>query len=149
MSGPLPGYYFRTRENGAAVFRVEVESRSQRMELVEIAAVNLKNGTLRPQGERALTPEDEAAIAEWVAARQAQLAARTLDDIDRAVDHLQQTAHWVQSKASAEEIARVATPLLLAMHDLRQVLIRKRAQALRGPGSEAEADDTEDQPPRA
>lgn len=147
MSDGLPGYYFRARENGAAVFRVELESRSQRMELVEIAAVNLKNGTLRPQGERALTQADEAAIAAWVAARQAQLEARMLDDIDRAVDHLQQTAHWAQSKASAEEIARVAPALLLAMHDLRQVLIRKRAQALRGSGPEV--DETEDQPPRA
>ena len=41
MPGDLPDYYFRIRDNGATVFRVDTENRQRRMELEEIAVVNL------------------------------------------------------------------------------------------------------------
>ena len=58
------------------------------------------------------------------------LTARTLDDIDRAVDHLNLTTQWAQSKASDDELESVTDTLLLAMHDLRSVLVRKKADRL-------------------
>ncbi len=47
MSGDLPDYYFRIRENGAAVFKVDTENRQRRIELEEIATVNVKNGNIK------------------------------------------------------------------------------------------------------
>ncbi len=130
MPGDLPDYYFRIRENGAAVFRVDTENRQRRIELIEIATVNLKNGTIKPHGDEALTPGDMAEIKAWVAKRQALVAERDVDDILRAVDTLNLTTQWVQSKASAEQLDRVTDDLLLAMHDLRTVLVRRKAERL-------------------
>ena len=128
----LPDYYFRIRENGAAVFRVDTENRQRRIDMDQIAVVNVRNGEIKPQGERVLSEADTAAIAEWMAARRDKLATRTLDDIHRAVDHLNLTTQWAQSKASDSELEDITDALLLAMHDLRTVLVRKKADRLTG-----------------
>lgn len=130
MSSDLPDYYFRIRENGASVFKVDTENRQRRIEMDEIATVNIKNGNIKPHGERKLFPEDMAAIKAWMADRIATLAARDLDDIHRAVDHLNLTTQWAQSKASDADLEAVTDRLLLAMHDLRSVLVRKKADRL-------------------
>ena len=71
----LPEYYFRIRENGAAVFRISTDNRQRRIEMEEIAIVNIRNGNIRPHGERALSDDDETAIIEeWSIARRAVLA---------------------------------------------------------------------------
>jgi hypothetical protein len=126
----LPPYYFRIRENGAVVFRVDTENRQRRIDMDEIATVNVKNGNIKPHGDRVLTGAEEALIAEWLAARQAVLAAREVDDILRAVDHLNLTTQWAQTRATAEQLDAVTDALLLAMHDLRTVLVRKKAERL-------------------
>ncbi|WP_284165791.1 hypothetical protein [Frigidibacter sp. SD6-1] len=123
----LPDYFFRTRENGAAVFRIDAENRHRRLDMEQIAVVNIRNGEIRPQGDRTLSQEDLSAIRAWMADRQAVLARRDIDDILRTVDHLNQTAHWAQSKASDEELDQITDALLLAMHDLRSVLVRRKA----------------------
>ena len=129
----LPEYYFRVRENGAAVFRVVEEPRQRRLEMTQIAVVNVRNGEVRPQGARALTDGDRAAIDGWMAERRALLARRDLDDIHRTIDHLNQTAHWAQSRAGDAELEDVTDRLLLAMHDLRSVLVRKKAERIGRP----------------
>lgn len=130
MGGELPDYYFRIRENGAAVFRVDTENRQRRIELEEIAFVNARNGNIKPHGDASLTEADRAAIAGWLEARQAELAAREVDDILRAIDHLNLTTHWAQTRASDEALETVTDRLLLAMHDLRSVLVRRKAERL-------------------
>jgi hypothetical protein len=40
------------------------------------------------------------------------------------------TAHWAQSRATDEQLEQVTDPLLLAMHDLRSVLVRRKADRL-------------------
>lgn len=130
MAGDLPEYYFRVRENGAVVFRVEPENRQRRIELDEIAIVNVRNGTVKPHGDVVLTDADRQAIGDWLAARVAQLAARDVDDILRAVDHLNLTTQWVQSRATDDQLETVTDTLLLAMHDLRSVLVRKKSDRL-------------------
>ena len=130
MAGDLPEYYFRIRDNGAAVFHVDTENRQRRIDMEEIAAVNVKNGNIKPHGDRKLSPEEIALISDWVTKRQATLAARDVDDILRAVDHLNLTTQWVQSKASEAQLDEVTDLLLLAMHDLRSVLVRKKAERL-------------------
>ncbi|MBF9049659.1 hypothetical protein GTA62_00495 [Roseobacter sp. HKCCD9010] len=126
----LPEYYFRIRENGAAVFRVDTENRQRRIEMQEIAVVNIRNGNVKPHGEHVLTDEEQTVIAEWMEERRAVLADRDIDDIHRAVDYLNLTTHWAQSRASDEDLEDVTDRLLLAMHDLRSVLVRKKADRL-------------------
>ena len=130
MPGDLPDHYFRVRENGAIVYRVDAENRQRRIEMDQIATVNTKNGDIRAHGERKLSPEDMAAIRDWLERRQALLAMREVDDILRAVDHLNLTAQWVQHRASGEHLDAVTDALLLAMHDLRGVLVRRKAERL-------------------
>jgi hypothetical protein len=133
MTADLPDYYFRVRENGAVVFRLSTENRQRRIEMDEIATVNVKNGNIKPHGDVALSPADLAAIKDWLANRQTLLAAREVDDILRAVDHLNLTTQWAQARASDAELETVTDALLLAMHDLRTVLVRKKADRLTKP----------------
>lgn len=137
MPGDLPDYYFRIRENGAAVFRVDTENRQRRIEFEEIAAVNVKNGNIKPHGDTKLSPEDLAVIRKWLADRQALLAERDVDDILRAVDYMNLTSQWAQSRATDDQLEQVTDLLLLAMHDLRSVLVRKKAdRILKGEAAE-------------
>ena len=130
MSTDLPDYYFRVRENGALVFRLDTENRNRRIEMDQIAVVNIRNGEVKPHGGRELTKADMAEITAWMEERQATLAARDIDDILRAVDHMNLTTQWAQSRATPEQLDHVTDALLLAMHDLRTVLVRKKADRL-------------------
>ena len=130
MPGDLPEFYFRIRENGAAVFKVDTENRQRRIEMEEIAIVNVRNGNIKPHGERKLSAEEKAAFDDWLEKRLALLAARDIDDIFRAIDHMNLTTQWVQSKATDTQLDEVTDSLLLAMHDLRSVLVRKKAERL-------------------
>jgi hypothetical protein len=130
MADDLPDYYFRIRENGAVAFRVDTENRQRRIEMVELATVNVKNGNIKPHGDVTLSPGDMTVIRDWMAARVALLATRDIDDIHRAVDYLNMTTQWVQSKASDDQLDDVTDNLLLAMHDLRTVLVRRKADRL-------------------
>ena len=58
------------------------------------------------------------------------LARREMDDIHRALDHLNLTTQWVQSKATEDQLDVVTDRLLMAMHDLRNALVRKKADRL-------------------
>lgn len=131
MSATLPEYYFRVRENGAAVYRIDTENRQRRIEMDQIAVVNIRNGEVKPHGQRTLTEADKAEIARWMAERKALLAQRDIDDIHRTIDHLNMTAQWAQSKATDDQLEQVTDRLLLAMHDLRTVLVRKKADRQR------------------
>ena len=130
MAGDLPDYYFRIRDNGAVVFRVDTDNRQRRIEMLELATVNVKNGNIKPHGDATLTPADLTAIRDWLARRTELLASRDIDDIHRAVDYLNMTAQWVQTKASDDQLEGVTDDLLLAMHDLRSVLVRRKADRL-------------------
>jgi hypothetical protein len=139
MSGDLPDYYFRVRENGAAVFRVDSENRQRRIEMDQIAVANVKNGDIRPHGDRKLSDADIAAIRDWIAARTALLARREVDDILRTVDHLNLTTQWAQSRATDDQLEAVTDTLLLAMHDLRTMLVRRKAERLTGTPADKES----------
>lgn len=130
MTADLPQFYFRIRDNGAAVFRVETENRQRRIEMEEIAVVNVKNGTIKPHGDTVLTAAELDAIKSWLTTRTATLAQRDIDDIHRAVDHMNLTTQWAQSRATDAQLEDVTDTLLLAMHDLRTVLVRKKSERL-------------------
>ena len=124
----LPEFYFRVRENGASVFRVDTENRHRRIEMHEIAMVNIRNGNIKAHGAHELTADETTAITQWMEARRALLKRHDLDDIHRTIDHLNETAHWAQSRADDEDLEDFTDRLLLAMHDLRSVLVRKKAE---------------------
>lgn len=130
MAGELPDYYFRVRENGAAVFRLDTENRQRRIEMDQIAVINIRNGEIKPHGDRSLSEDDLTEIRSWMDERNKILAHRDIDDIYRAVDYLNLTTQWVQSKATDEQLEVVTDRLLLAMHDLRSTLVRKKADRL-------------------
>ena len=79
---------------------------------------------------RTLSEGDRAEIERWLKARRGTLKEREIEDILRTVDHLNLTAAWAQQKATPDELERVTDALLLAMHDLRAVLVRKKADRL-------------------
>ena len=137
MAASLPEYFFRIREHGAVVFRVDSENRQRRIDMEQIAAVNIRNGEIKPHGGRTLSDRDMAEIRAWMEERRAVLAARDIDDIKRAVDHLNLTAHWAQTRATDAQLEAVTDDLLLTMHDLRSVLVRKKAdRQIKGKKSE-------------
>jgi plasmid stabilization system protein ParE len=130
MPADLPAHYFRIRENGAAVFRLDTDNRQRRIEMDEIAFVNLRNGNIKPHGDRVLSEADREAIALWLAERRPLEARRERDEILRTIDRINETAHWAQSRATPDELEAVTDALLLAMHDLRSVLVRRKAERL-------------------
>ena len=130
MSGELPDYYFRVRDNGAFVFRIDTENRQRRIEMDQIAVVNIRNGEIKPHGDRTLSDEDLETIKTWMSERSDLIAKRDMDDMHRAVDYLNTTTHWAQSKATEDQLEEITDDLLMAMHDLRTMLVRKKADRL-------------------
>lgn len=129
MSAANSNYYFRLRDNGAAVFLIDPETRHRRIEMTQIAVIN-RQGDVKPHGDHVLTDADLAATEIWKTERSNILEARQLDDIFRTVDHLNLTTSWAQQKASDADLDAVTDRLLMAMHDLRQTLVRKKANRL-------------------
>lgn len=128
MAVDLPNYFFRTRDAGASVFRVDTGNRHRRIEMEQIATIVMRTGEVRAHGDRKLSDEDKEAIKTWIADREETLEWRKMDDILRHIDQLHHTAHWVQSTATNEQLDMVTDTLLMAMHDLRTVLVRKKAE---------------------
>lgn len=132
MTTPPDGLYFRIRENGAQVFRVNTTNQNRRIEMEPLAVVNTRNGDIRAQGDRVISAEEDAEIRVWLATRQAELAEREgAGGVATTIERLNLTASWLQSRATAEEVAEASDALLMAMHDLRSVIVRKKADSLK------------------
>lgn len=126
----LPPLYFRHRENGAAVFRVDAENRRGRLDLEPLAFANVRSGEIRVQGDRTLSEGERAEIEAWIEQQQAETAEREAAAADRAIEALGAAAHWAQTRASDAEIEARSAELLLAIHDLRSVLVRRQSDAV-------------------
>lgn len=122
--------FFRVRENGAAVYRVDAENRQRRLDMQQIAVVNIRNGDVKPQGDQIPTAAERNEIDAWVVERRKIIEERRIDDLLRTTDHLNLTAQWVQTKATDAQIDMFADDLLMAMHDLRSVIVRRKADGL-------------------
>jgi hypothetical protein len=96
----------------------------------QIAVVNIRNGEIKPHGDRELSEVELEVIQDWMEERKDVLETRDIDDIYRAADYLNLTTHWAQTRATDEQLDEVTDALLLAMHDLRSVLVRKKADRL-------------------
>lgn len=138
MPGDMPDLYFRRRANGAQVFRVLADRHNGRLDLILLATVNLKTGTLRPQGDRVLRPEETRQIDRQIDLWRQQQTPGMAAQAEDAITALNRAAHWAQTKAEDAEIEAATMALLLAMHDLRSVLTRRKAEIARNGG---DADD--------
>lgn len=124
------GLYFRTRENGAAVFRIAGQGRSGRVDMDQIATVNIRNGETKPQNAADISEVEQAEIDAWIDARRAELARRAVDDLFRLSDRLSMTAHWVQSRAKPEDLDGIGDQLLASMNDLRRAIVRLKSEKI-------------------
>ena len=127
---PINHLYFRTKENGASVFRVDTENRQKRMDLVLIASLNLKKATIKPRADTAPSPAEIAEIMLWIKNRQAMMVTRQTDNVHRMMDNMNETAQWIQTRANSDELDAIADDLLLAMHDLRSAIVRRKTDFL-------------------
>ena len=78
--------FFRERENGTVVFWIDTENRQYRAKMDQIAAINIRNGEIKPHGQRTLPDRGKAEIEHWMKVQKAYLARRDTDDIHGAVD---------------------------------------------------------------
>ena len=130
MLNALPEFYFRLRDSGASVFRMDSDARNGRIDMTQIATVNLKSGDFKATGDKVLSEADQDAIQTWIADRMESQPWRRLDKVMQTIEEINQTAHWVQTEASDKDLEGVTDALFLAMHDLRQVLVRKTADRM-------------------
>lgn len=130
MISALPELYFRIRDTGASVFRMRDDARNGRLDMEQIATVNLRSGETRVHGCKTLSDDEKAAIETWISDRKESQSWRRLDRVMQTIEDINKTAHWAQSQASDEDLEGVTDALFLAMHDLRQVLVRKAAERI-------------------
>ncbi|MBY8975635.1 hypothetical protein KHP62_07455 [Rhodobacteraceae bacterium NNCM2] len=116
--------YFRRRKQGAFAFRLDVENRQRRLEMIHIATVNGK-GEIRPQKKNPPSPAEIEQIEAWIAA---EADAPPETEPQKAIREINLIAQWVAKEAGDEDILANSDPMLLAMHDLRQVIVRRLSQ---------------------
>jgi hypothetical protein len=128
MTIALPKVFFSNPRKRCGPVQDSGKNRQNRLEMHQIAAINIRNETVKPLGDTVLTDEETKLIADWMRERKTVLEEREIDDILRTIDHLNLTAQWAQSKASDADLERVTDQLLLSMHDLRTILSRKKIE---------------------
>lgn len=116
-------YYFRARPGGAMMLRIDYDPRLRRSEMHRIAGINAKTGHVDVTEGHALTDSERLMIDGWLAN-----GTGLQGDAAKMVEQIGHIAHWAQFRASPDDLASATDDLLLAMQDLREVLVRKAAQ---------------------
>ena len=119
--------YYRHRKNGVAVFRMEVSNRQRRIELNQIATIS-GAGEIKPHKRRPATEDEQAEIAEWWAAWKARSDAGELSETEAFLVELNRFTDWIQRHAPDAEINLHSDPLLMALLDMRQVVVRRLSE---------------------
>lgn len=121
-------YFFRPRPGGAMLLRIVYDPRQRRSEMHRVAGINANTGAVDVTTGHELTDAERALIHDWLA------YGNGLDgDAAKAVEQIGYIAHWAQFRASPSELTAATDDLLLAMQDLREVLVRKAAQRAQEP----------------
>jgi len=121
-----PDLYFRRRDKGATVFRVETGD-TGRMEMQPIATVK-PNGDIKDGGNFQPDETERARILDWIASQAALQIARDAARMDEMLGGINRFTHWVQTEAPDSLIVENFEPILFALHDLRTTLVRKIAR---------------------
>ncbi|NBB97075.1 MAG: hypothetical protein GVY34_02735 [Alphaproteobacteria bacterium] len=119
-------YYFRPRPGGAMLLRIDYDARLRRSEMHRIAGINRASGAVSVTEGHELTDTERALIGTWLTAKNGLEG-----EAAKAAEQIGHIAHWAQFRASPAELDAASEELLLAMQDLREVLVRKAAQRAR------------------
>lgn len=127
MTGaPERRYFFRIRPGGAMLLRIDHDPRLRRSRMSRVAGIDLASRSVLPSDAPKLTESEHALIRDWLD-RGNGLSGRAA----QAVSQIGHIAHWAQFGAAPDELAKATEELLLAMQDLREVLVNKAAQRAR------------------
>ncbi|MEM0943784.1 MAG: hypothetical protein AAGI70_07530 [Pseudomonadota bacterium] len=122
--------YFRRRKQGALAFRLEVENRQRRLEMIHIATITGK-GEVRPHRRFPPTEAELAEIDAWITQE-----SEGLSPAEEAIRDINLAAQWVAKDATDDEILAGSDPMLLAMHDLRHEIVRRLSKVGTGKPSD-------------
>ena len=122
--------YYRHRENGVTVFRMEVANRQRRIELNQIASI-IGKGEIVPHKRREPTEAELAEIKTWWDTWR-ERPEDSLDETEQFIRQLNLYTDWVARRAPAEQVDRQSDELLTALLDLRQVVVRRLSEEPEG-----------------
>ena len=127
--------YFRIKDNGATVFRINDDARQRRLDLQPIAEANVRNGDIKLRKDVELSAAERAEITAWLDARRETLKAREIAEARLTVEHLNATANWISGKPDEAAAEEMSDALLMAMHDLRAAIVRFKSKQLEQKGA--------------
>ena len=116
--------YYRHRKNGAVVFRLEVANRQRRIELNQIASIS-KTGKIIPHKRRPPTEAEVEEMTRWWADWHARADTEQLTESEKFLVELNEFTDWFQRRAEHAAVDAASDPLLMALLDLRQVVVRR------------------------
>lgn len=116
--------YYRHRTNGVTVFRMEVSNRQRRIELNQIASIS-RRGEIVPHKRNVPSEAELAEMADWFVTWQARSDAEQLDETEKFLVEINHFTDWVHRRADDGEIDAQSDALLMALLDLRQVIVRR------------------------
>lgn len=122
--------YFRIKDNGATVFRINDDARQRRLDLQPIAEANVRNGDIKLRKDVELTDAERAEVNAWLSDRGEVLKTREIDQARLTIEHLNTTANWISSKPDEAAADEMSDDLLMAMHDLRSAIVRFKSKML-------------------
>lgn len=122
--------YFRIKDNGATVFRINDDARQRRLDLQPVAEANVRNGDIKLRKDVELSDAERAEITAWLSARREVLTAREVEQARLTIEHLNTTANWISSKPDEAAAEEMSEDLLMAMHDLRAAIVRFKSRLL-------------------
>ena len=105
-------------------------ARNGRLDMEQVATINLRSGEVRLGKDKTLSESEQTTVDAWIADRRESQPWRRLDRAMQVIEDINQTAHWAQTEASDKDLEGVSDALFLAMHDLRQVLVRRAADRM-------------------
>lgn len=120
--------YYRHRENGVTVFRMEVANRQRRIELNQIATI--RGGEIIPHKRRQPTDTELSEIKAWDEASSAKRDADDFVETEKFIEQLNLFTDWAARKAPADQIDQHSDALLTALLDLRQVVVRRLSEGV-------------------
>lgn len=122
--------YFRIKDNGATVFRINDETRQRRLDLQPVAKANVRNGDIKLRKDVTLSDAELSEIKAWLDARSTELQGREIEQARLTIEQLNTTANWISSKPDEALANAISEDLLMAMHDLRTAIVRFKSKML-------------------
>ena len=122
--------YFRIKDNGATVFRINDETRQRRLDLQPVAEANVRNGDIKLRKDVTLSDAELSEIKAWLDARSTVLQGREIEQARLTIEQLNTTANWISSKPDEAVADAISEDLLMAMHDLRTAIVRFKSKML-------------------